>query len=620
MQACAVGCYIWGQKLPVMVDVMVLGNSLQEHGVKAAKVLCINDDTQQNSIAELMRAFWDFVPVEHVRLPKHLEGSEQSRLQGVYSKLQTVKIFSSGPWEQRRFLLMDADMLVRANLDDAFGYEVPAAVMRGDRDTCLFAKRPSHTYFQPDATMRRGDSHPTMKGGINAGLVLFEPSEDAYEDMMSSLDRFVPHSKMAEQEFLSWHWGRKGKLNAMHKKFNFQIHQLYFASPVPPPGEERQSSFAYMVDHHEEIRVFHFSADQKPSEILMNKMPSVEGWLTLDHHLEEHARYMMKEHGSRNEKLLDYPEWIVKIENTMRDAYLEWMEAWKRTYVNVVDFVLETAYNKMVCVRTDHGRHARCPSCGAEWDTDEMEENPCIVRDHLLFNCDAISDIKIPVKHQTNLMTFFFVPCGAQVESKLLYLAGVYKYYVGVRKPPRRTPLPPVPLNPTQQPQILLPFYTIPSFVLATTEDMGVDASTKTGEEPEATEKVVKRRYTRAMTTLRDPKNIFCFRENPTRAEEWGRTLATAQVSGAWLIKHEASITAFAQSRARQSTPASSSSGPPMMMPTPKQRPTGGPPALPGNVTAPWRQDRAPGRPTDATSSAAASRLWMPPPPPPPRR
>ena len=618
MQACAVGCYIWGEKLSIMVDVMVLGNSLQEHGVKAAKILCINDDTEKNSIAQLMRAFWHFAPVQHVRLPKHLRGSEQSRLQGVYSKLQTVKMFSSGHWEQRRFLLMDADMLVRANLDDAFGYEVPAAVMRGDADGCLFQKRPSHTFFQRDYTMRRGDSHPTMKGGINAGLILFEPSEDTYEDMMSSLREFVPHGKMAEQEFLSYYWA--GDVHAMHKKFNFQIHQLYFSSPVAPPGQERQSSFAYMVDHHEEIRVFHFSADQKPSEILMNEMPSVEGWLTLDQHLEEHARYMMAQHGSRNQALSEHPEWLVKIEKTMRDAYLEWMEAWKRTYLNVVNFVLETAYNKMVDGRTHHGRHARCPSCGKEWDTEEIEDDPSSVRDHLLFNCEGICNIKIPVKHQTNLMTFFFVPCGAQVESKLLYLGEIYRYYVGRRKPPQKTPLPPLPLNPKQQPTILLPFYTIPPFVLATTEDMGVDASTKTGVEPETTAKVMKRRYNRAMLTLRAPKNIHCYKESPTRAEEWARTLANAQEAGTWLIRHETGIEAFAQSKARGSTPASSSSGPPMMMPTPKQRPTARPPAFPGNVTPPWRQHEAPEPPTDATSSAAASTLSMPPPPPPPRR
>ena len=90
-----------------------------------------------------------------------------------------------------------------------------------------------------------GDSHPPMKGGINGGLVLFEPSADTYKDMMDELHDFRPKTKMAEQEFLSYYWGRSGSWHAMHKKYNFQIHQLYFASPEPPPGQDRQSWFAY---------------------------------------------------------------------------------------------------------------------------------------------------------------------------------------------------------------------------------------------------------------------------------------------------------------------------------------------------------------------------------------
>ena len=160
MKECAVSCYIWGRKLPTVLDTMVLGNSLHEKGVKAQKFLCINEDTLEYNIAHLMRAFWQFVPVKHVALPRHLQGSEQSRLQGVWSKLQTVEIFSSDTLRQQRLLLMDADMLVRANLDDVFSCDVPAGVMRGETDHSLFQKRPAWTYFHGDRTMRSGDSHP----------------------------------------------------------------------------------------------------------------------------------------------------------------------------------------------------------------------------------------------------------------------------------------------------------------------------------------------------------------------------------------------------------------------------------------------------------------------------
>ena len=599
-----------------MVDILVLGNSLQEHGVKAEKLLCINDDTMKSPIAQLMKAFWQFVPVKHVALPKHLRGTEQSRLQGVYSKLQTVALFASGDLKQRRFLQMDADMLARANLDDVFAYAVPAGVMRGDADSCMYEARPAHTYFHSERTMKRGDSHPAMKGGINGGLVLFEPDEETYQKMVEELHAFRPTTRMAEQEFLSLFFGRRGAWHAMHKKYNFQLHQLWFGSPEAPPGQVRPSSFSYMVEHPDEIRIFHYSADQKPSEILINDMSSVQGWLSLEEHLADHIRHMRKEHGGRNENLDKHPEWIPKIEKLQREAYLEWYDAWKRTYVNTVAFVLETAYNKMRCTTKDDGDYVQCPTCGAEWHTSDIQEQPCTIRDHLLFNCHGLaSEIKIPVKHQTNLLTFFFVPCGAQVESKLLYLAEVYEFYVVAARSLKRKLLPPLPLNASQQPQILLPLYSIPSFVLATTEDRGVDASTVTGEEVEVTLKAWQRRYQRALTTLLAPDNIFCWRNNPKRAAEWLQTLNTAAEAGKWLIEHEQKSTAFCQSKAKASTSASSSSEQPMMMaPTPKEPATAGR----QHVTPPWR--RPPSPQPKARPSRDASRTSVPPPPPPPPR
>ena len=163
--------------------------------------------------------------------------------------------------------------------------------------------------------------------------------------------------------------------------------------------------------------------------------------------------------------------------------------------------------------------------------------------------------------HVTGLLhTFFFVPCGAQVESKLLYLVAVYRFYVGVNRPSRRMLLPPLPLNPSQQPQIMFPLYSIPSFVLATTEDRGVDASAVTAEESEPTLKTEQRRHQRAMLTLGNLDNIYCYKNDSRCVDEWKKTLATVHEAGTWLIKHEESITACTQSKARGSTPAPPSS------------------------------------------------------------
>ena len=87
MERCGVACYVWGQQVPIFVDILVNGFSLREHGIKAKKYLCINDNTQQMKIPQLFKAFWNLVPVTHSGLPKHLQGKEAKRLQGVYSKL-----------------------------------------------------------------------------------------------------------------------------------------------------------------------------------------------------------------------------------------------------------------------------------------------------------------------------------------------------------------------------------------------------------------------------------------------------------------------------------------------------------------------------------------------------
>ena len=72
-------------------------------------------------------------------------------MQGVYSKLQTMEIFAKYPYNQERVLLMGAGMYVRCNTDEVFGTVPPAAVTRGEADTCMYERRPRSTYFHRDA-------------------------------------------------------------------------------------------------------------------------------------------------------------------------------------------------------------------------------------------------------------------------------------------------------------------------------------------------------------------------------------------------------------------------------------------------------------------------------------
>ena len=209
------------------------------HGSKIQRIICANDDTRATAEAQLLRAFWTVQDVEHMPLPRHLKNTEQKRLYGVYSKLQTWSIFAKRPWNLKRVLLMDGDMICNHNIDDIFSTRPPAAVMRGEADTNLGERRPAHTYFlRGDETTFTREGQP-MKGGINGGLVLFEPSESVHEDMQRELETFSTPTGMAEQDFLSWYWGRSGDWYAMHKQFNFQVHQLYYSKGSRPPVGRR---------------------------------------------------------------------------------------------------------------------------------------------------------------------------------------------------------------------------------------------------------------------------------------------------------------------------------------------------------------------------------------------
>ena len=67
----------------------------------------------------------------------------------------------------------------------------------------------------------------------------------------------------------------------------------------------------------------------KPSEILVNNMSSVQGWLELNEHLKNHTDDMMNTHGRRNPELQQYPEWIETIQKLDENAHREWFGAWK---------------------------------------------------------------------------------------------------------------------------------------------------------------------------------------------------------------------------------------------------------------------------------------------------
>ena len=126
--------YLWGNKLAVFLDTMVLGMSLKQSGTKATCIVCVTPDAMQSFDTDLLSAFWTIRSIKHADVPTHLQGTEMERLRGVYTKIQVWDEFAG---EYNRTLMLDSDMIVRRNVDDIFGNKTPAAVMRGEADSCL---------------------------------------------------------------------------------------------------------------------------------------------------------------------------------------------------------------------------------------------------------------------------------------------------------------------------------------------------------------------------------------------------------------------------------------------------------------------------------------------------
>ena len=103
--------------------------------------------------------------------------------------------------------------------------------------------------------------------------MLFKPSKATFEDMRRRLETFYTPTEMAEQDFLSWFYAVPGMWNALHKKFNWQAHQVWRCEGEKPPvGQNTASSFYRMLQHPEEIRIYHYSAPDKPSHMLMQRL------------------------------------------------------------------------------------------------------------------------------------------------------------------------------------------------------------------------------------------------------------------------------------------------------------------------------------------------------------
>ncbi len=250
--------------LPVIIDAMVLGESLSQSGTPHDKVLLATPEILQHPAAPGLMKFWKIREIEHMST-EILAGTELSchpRFSNVLTKLQVLNQV-----DYEKVVLLDSDIILMHNCDELFDLPAPAALMRGPRDHKPDSVRPSRTY---------------RRGGINGGVVLLEPNTAEYKAIRATLrgdtaDKakwlaFLKGCTGPEQDFIGeWYGACQELLRGLHPKYNYQLHILLFH----PDEENDRRTLRY-----KDISLFHFSTKHKPSVFLLKSgLPNFDDWL-----------------------------------------------------------------------------------------------------------------------------------------------------------------------------------------------------------------------------------------------------------------------------------------------------------------------------------------------------
>mmetsp|Transcript_45401 Transcript_45401/g.135732 ORF Transcript_45401/g.135732 Transcript_45401/m.135732 type:complete len:456 (-) Transcript_45401:1217-2584(-) len=200
---------------------LALGQSLRASGTQHDLVLLHTSDVPEQFLGALHQSgLWRIREVEYLHGCRML--GNMRIWEGVFTKL---RLFSMT--EYQRVLFLDLDMLVLQNIDKLFSLRPPAAMQKG-------MWQPAH-----GAPLNGRDFFPTESwnephGGINAGVMLFEPDARVHAQMEREVaDEWHPehiYSYGPEQEYLSRFFA--DRWTHIDARYNFQLFRLNPRRPL----------------------------------------------------------------------------------------------------------------------------------------------------------------------------------------------------------------------------------------------------------------------------------------------------------------------------------------------------------------------------------------------------
>jgi lipopolysaccharide biosynthesis glycosyltransferase len=239
-----------------------------------------------------------------------------------------------------KIVLLDLDMVVAHSIDEVFMATAPAALFRGNTNSRAGSQRSGATLF----SKKTGE----QQGGINAGVMVLEPSREDFKQMAGELGRTGVCTSAPEQDYLSQCGLYADKWTKLPVKYNYQPHQLRYLERRGITDCERKMRM-------EEVSIFHYSGEVSPRDYLFEAF--AQGWtdegdLDFTHFNEE----LCKKWGQKQVNEEDHQR--------MKECVENWHTAFQRMW--------------KVVLKTVVGTERDCPVCG--------EENAC-EPEHVFLQC-----------------------------------------------------------------------------------------------------------------------------------------------------------------------------------------------------------------------------------------
>lgn len=248
---------LWGRSPDFVLGAMVLGRSLRRIGTRHDMVLLHTAEIPEAAVRLLDRVGWDCREVEAIQGVSELYNHGEPRFDGVFTKLRAM-----GLVEYEKVCLLDIDTLALSSLDQLFELQPPAAMVRGPRHGYQHGGRIEGRWFFGGKSPNKSWGQAS---GINAGVMLFQPSQAELDQMLLEvLDPKHPshvRGNGPEQDYLSRYWA--DRWSHIGVEYNFQLHQMYYAlSPTFVQSAERSQ---FLCDPPGALlRLVHYSGHLKP--------------------------------------------------------------------------------------------------------------------------------------------------------------------------------------------------------------------------------------------------------------------------------------------------------------------------------------------------------------------